>query len=116
MILTSPLDSRPTRIEYKVLLIVLKAQVGVAPRYLGDAIRLLTSASSLRSLRSMDRRELFVPRTRTTTCIAKSRFFGCWPFFLESPSTFSSCFFLISLSFYLLSTSCPKNADLAQNH
>src|SRR6218665_1957833 len=53
-----------TRIEYKVLLIVLKAQMGVAPKYLRDAIRLPTSATSLRPLRSMDRRELFVPRTR----------------------------------------------------
>src|SRR6218665_530881 len=47
-----------TRIEYKVLLIVLKAQMGVAPKYLRDAIRLPTSATSLRPLRSMDRREL----------------------------------------------------------
>src|SRR6218665_207803 len=30
-----------TRIEYKVLLIVLKAQMGVAPKHLRDAIRLL---------------------------------------------------------------------------
>src|SRR6218665_456680 len=43
-----------TRIEYKVLLIVLKAQTGVAPKYLRDAIRLPTSATSLRPLRSMD--------------------------------------------------------------
>src|SRR6218665_81257 len=47
------------RIEYKVLLIVLKAQMGVAPKYLRDAIRLPTSASSLRPLRSLDRRELY---------------------------------------------------------
>ena len=40
--------------------------MGVAPKYLRDAIRLSTSATSLRPLRSMDRRELFVPRTRTT--------------------------------------------------
>src|SRR6218665_4109174 len=39
-----------TRIEYKVLLIVLKAQMGVAPKYLRDAIRLPTSATSLRPL------------------------------------------------------------------
>src|SRR6218665_3668742 len=37
-----------TRIEYKVLLIVLKAQMGVAPKYLRDVIRLPTSATSLR--------------------------------------------------------------------
>src|SRR6218665_3462001 len=48
-----------TRIEYKVLLIVLKAKMGVAPKYLRDAIRLPTSASYLRPLRSLDRRELF---------------------------------------------------------
>ena len=45
-----------TRIEYKILLIVLKAQMGVAPKYLHDAIRLPTSASSLHPLRSLDRR------------------------------------------------------------
>jgi len=54
-------------LSYKVLLIVLKAQMGVAPKYLRDAIRLLTSASTLRFLRCLDRRELFVPRTRTTS-------------------------------------------------
>src|SRR6218665_3692089 len=42
----------------KVLLIVLKAQMGVAPKYLRDVIRLPTSATSLRPLRSMERREL----------------------------------------------------------
>src|SRR6218665_3499797 len=61
-----------TRIEYKVLLIVLKAQMGVAPKYLRDVIRLPTSATSLRPLRSMDRRELYVPRTRTTMAMSRS--------------------------------------------
>src|SRR6218665_856126 len=61
-----------TRIEYKVLLIVLKAQMGVAPKYFRDAIRLLTSATSLRPLRSIDRRELYVPRTRTTMAMSRS--------------------------------------------
>src|SRR6218665_2839398 len=37
------------RIEYKVLIIVLQAQMGVVPKYLRDAIRLPTSASSLHS-------------------------------------------------------------------
>src|SRR6218665_2430888 len=63
-----------TRIEYKVLLIVLKAQMGVPPKYLRDAIRLPTSATSLRPLRSMDRRELYVPRTRTTMAMSR-----CFP-------------------------------------
>src|SRR6218665_3269983 len=61
-----------TRIEYKVLLIVLKAQMGVAPKYLRDAIRLPTYASSLRPLRSLERRELFVHRTRTTMTMSRS--------------------------------------------
>src|SRR6218665_3767869 len=61
-----------TRIEYKVLLIVLKAKMGVAPKYLIDAIRLPTSASSLHPLRSLDRRELFVPWTRTTMAMSRS--------------------------------------------
>jgi len=42
-----------TRIEYKVLLIVLMVQIGVAPKYPRDAIRLPTSASSLRPLREL---------------------------------------------------------------
>src|SRR6218665_2849558 len=61
-----------TRIEYKVLLIVLKVQMGVAPKYLRDAIRLPTCATSLRPLRSMERRELFVPRARTTMAMSRS--------------------------------------------
>src|SRR6218665_1811770 len=61
-----------TRIEYKVLHIVLKAQMGVAPKYLRDAIRLPTSASSLPSLPSLERREPFVPRTRTTMAMSRS--------------------------------------------
>src|SRR6218665_1578102 len=46
--------------------------MGVAPKYLRDAIRLPTSATSLLPLRSMDRRELFVPRTRTTMAMSRS--------------------------------------------
>src|SRR6218665_2369008 len=46
--------------------------MGVAPKYLRDAIRLPISASSLHPLRSLDRRELFVPRTRTTMAMFRS--------------------------------------------
>src|SRR6218665_214194 len=46
--------------------------MGVAPKYLRDAIRLPTSATSLRPLRSMDRRELFFPRARTTMAMSRS--------------------------------------------
>src|SRR6218665_2562506 len=40
--------------------------MGVAPKYLRDTIRLPTPAFSLRPLCSLDRREHFIPRTRTT--------------------------------------------------
>ena len=46
--------------------------MGVAPKYLRDAIRLPTSATSLRPLRSMDRRELYVPRTRTIMAMSRA--------------------------------------------
>src|SRR6218665_2900126 len=46
--------------------------MGVAPKYLRDVIRLPTSATSLRPLRSMERRELFVPRARTTMAMSRS--------------------------------------------
>src|SRR6218665_3021487 len=40
--------------------------------------------------------DLFVSRTRTTMAIGHVWIlFRYWPFSLESPSTFSSCFFLI---------------------
>jgi len=38
----------------------------------GMYIRLPTSATSLRPLRSLDRRELFVPQTRTTIAMSRS--------------------------------------------
>src|SRR6218665_2668 len=46
--------------------------MGVTPKYLLDAIRFPTSATSFRPLRSMDRRELIVPRTRTTMAMSRS--------------------------------------------
>jgi len=61
-----------THTEYKVRLVVLKAQIGVASKYIRDAIRLPTAASSLRALSSLDRRELFVPRIRTTMAMSRS--------------------------------------------
>jgi len=61
-----------TRIGYNVLLIVLKAQMWVAPKYLHYAIPLPTSASSLRPLRSLDRRELFVTWIRTIMAMSRS--------------------------------------------
>src|SRR6218665_1489117 len=61
-----------TRIELKVLFLVLKTQRGSAPKYLCDHIRLPISASSLRPLRSSQRNDLFVPRVRTTMVHTRS--------------------------------------------
>ena len=61
------------RIQYKVLSLVLKSKLGLAPMYLSDLIRSPLSASSHRPLRSLDRADLFVPRARTT--IAQTRSF-----------------------------------------
>ena len=49
------------RIEYKGLLRILKALLGIAPKYLQDSIRFPFSATSLRPLRSLDRRDLLIP-------------------------------------------------------
>src|SRR5688572_8005347 len=52
------------RIQYKILHLVSRAYHGQAPKYLCDLLRKPVSALSLRSLRSSDRADLFVPRTR----------------------------------------------------
>jgi len=44
------------RIEFKIVALVLKSKLGVAPKYLRDHIRSLLSATSRRPLRSLDRR------------------------------------------------------------
>jgi len=61
------------RIHYKILILVSKSQLSTAPRYLSDYMRKPLSASS-RSLRSADRLDLFVPRTRTA--LAQHRAFA----------------------------------------
>jgi len=48
-------------IDYKVLLLIPKAQLGVAPKCLRDSIRSLLSATSLRPLRSFDKTFRSVP-------------------------------------------------------
>ena len=62
------------RIQLKVLVLIYRSFSGLAPKYLCDLIRLPTSATSLRPLRSLDRLELFVPRARTV--MTKSRAFA----------------------------------------
>jgi hypothetical protein len=64
-----------TRIQFKVLTLVIKSQMGLAPKYLCDQILRPPSATSLRPLRSSDRLDLFVPRVRTA--MAQSRSFAC---------------------------------------
>ena len=62
------------RIRYKIVLLVSKSQLGLAPKYLSDLMRKPLSATSHRLLRSMDRMDLFVPRTRTA--LAQHRAFA----------------------------------------
>ena len=55
------------RIQFKILIITHNAFLGQAPRYLCDLIRQPSSATSVRPLRSLDRRDLLVPWSRTAT-------------------------------------------------
>src|SRR3984885_1579378 len=63
------------RIQFKIIALVLKSKLGFAPKYLTDLIRNPLSSTSLHSLRSADRFDLFVPRVRTT--LAQCRSFSC---------------------------------------
>jgi len=87
-----------TRMEYKVLLIVLKAQMGqhlnisVTPsdfRPLPHPFVLYTPLTGGRTL-SLELVQLWL----------NLDLFSCWPFPLESPSTISSCFFLVIHFFF----------------
>lgn len=62
------------RIHYKILLLVSKSQQGTAPKYLLNYLRKPLSASSSHSLRSANRFDLFVPRTKTA--LAQHRAFA----------------------------------------
>ena len=53
------------RIQFKVLVLVLKSKLGLAPKYLRDLIHVPLSAASHRPLRSLDIHVLLVPRVRT---------------------------------------------------
>ena len=55
------------RIRFKILFLTSRVLLGLAPRYLCDSIRRPLSAASGRSLRSLDRHDLLVPRSRTAT-------------------------------------------------
>src|SRR5678815_3532805 len=56
-----------------LIILVIKAQRGFAPKYLSDVLLRPLSASSHRPLRSSNRLELLVPHTRTA--MAQSRSF-----------------------------------------
>ena len=60
------------RIQFKVLVLVLKSKLGIAPKYLRDRIRSPLSSVSHRPLRSLVRHALFVPRVRTTMAQTRS--------------------------------------------
>src|SRR6218665_1220705 len=60
-----------TRVQFRVIFLVLKSQLGSAPKYLCDQIRPHISASSLRHLCSSQCHD---PRVRTT--MARSRSFA----------------------------------------
>src|ERR1043165_5206218 len=63
------------RIQHKVLILMLKSQLGLAPKYLCHQIIRPLSATSKRPLRYSDRLGLFVLRVRTT--MVQSRSFVC---------------------------------------
>ena len=62
------------RIQFKILTLIFKAQRGLAPQYLIGVILRPHSAPSHRPLRSCNRLDLLVPRTRTS--MAQSRSFA----------------------------------------
>jgi len=62
------------RIQYKILILIFKAQQGLALNYLVDVILRPHSASSNRSLRSLNRFDLIVKHSRSA--LAQSRFFA----------------------------------------
>src|SRR6218665_3041066 len=71
-----------SRIKFKVLLLVSKSQLGLAPSYLTDFMRKPMSSVSARPLRSTDRLDLFVPRVR----IALAQ---CHAFAVTGPSSWN---------------------------
>ena len=60
------------RIQFKVLFLVLKSRLDIAPKYLRDRIRSPLSSVSYRPLRFVVTHALFVPRVRTTMSQTRS--------------------------------------------
>jgi hypothetical protein len=95
------------RIQFKVLALVLKSKLGLAPKYLRDVIRPPLSASSHRPLRSLDRSDFFVPRARTT--IAQTRSFA-----IIGPSLWNALHFTLRETF--LSGSLSSSLSLLKTY
>jgi hypothetical protein len=94
------------RIKFKILALMSKAQRGIAPEYLTDVIQRPLSASSHRPLRSLNRMDLLVPRTRTSMAQTRS-FASIGPSLWNSLSPFTRSKLLIgspSSSFAFLKT------------
>src|SRR2546428_12994571 len=81
-----------SRIHFKILLLVSKSQLGLAPKYLTDFMHKPHSATSARPLRSTDRLNLFVPRVRSALA-------QCRAFPVTGPSTWNGLplFYRLSL-------------------
>ena len=60
------------RIGFKIVDLILKSKLGVAPKYLRDHIRSPLSAISYRPLRFLDCQVLIVPRVRTSMAQTRS--------------------------------------------
>jgi len=111
-----------TRIEFKVLFLVLKSQLGSAPTYLCDHMRLPIFSSSLRPRRSSQRRDLLMPRLRTPMAHTRS-FASTGPsiwnrlhppirsFILSAPLSASSLFLALSRTFFL-EMKCTESASV----
>jgi len=97
----------PARIQFKLLVLVLKSKLGLAPKYLGDHIRSPISASSHRPLRSLERSDFFVPRARTS--LAQTRSFA-----IIGPSLWNAL--PSSLRATFLSGSVPTSLSLLKTY
>ena len=65
--ISAPFPNLSARIHFKIIFLVYKAFLGLAPSYLCKLIMRPLSAISDRPLRSLVRNDLLVPRSRTST-------------------------------------------------
>jgi len=77
-----------SRIKFKVLLLVFKSQLGLAPSYLIDFMLKPMSSTSACPLRSTDRLYIFVPHVRTASA-------QCRAFAVTCPSSWNGLLHLL---------------------